>query len=96
MTGSEAAATFRWGAAATICSRRSPSAGRRSGERLARVRATEPMLAMLSGSGGTVFGLYRDEPDARQAAGALAPDGPMVAPVLRREASRLRASDGKE
>jgi 4-diphosphocytidyl-2-C-methyl-D-erythritol kinase len=65
-------------------------------ERLARVRATGPMLAMLSGSGGTVFGLYRNEPDARQAARALAAAGPLVAPVLGREASRLRASDGRE
>ncbi len=66
------------------------------GERLARVRATVPMLAMLSGSGGTVFGLYRDETDARRAARALAAAGPLVAPVLGREASRLRASDGRE
>jgi 4-diphosphocytidyl-2-C-methyl-D-erythritol kinase len=65
-------------------------------ERLARVRATGPMLAMLSGSGGTVFGLYRDEPDARRAARALAAAGPLVAPVLGREASRLRASEGRE
>jgi 4-diphosphocytidyl-2C-methyl-D-erythritol kinase len=54
------------------------------------------MLAMLSGSGGTVFGLYRNEPNARQAARALAAAGPLVAPVLGREASRLRASDGRE
>lgn len=65
-------------------------------ERLARVRATGPMLAMLSGSGGSVFGLYRDESDARQAARALAAAGPLVAPVLGREASRLRATDGRE
>jgi 4-diphosphocytidyl-2-C-methyl-D-erythritol kinase len=65
-------------------------------ERLARVRATGPMLAMLSGSGGTVFGLYRDEPDARRAARAMAAGGPLVAPVLGRAASCLRPSAGKE
>ena len=65
-------------------------------ERLARVRATGPMLAMLSGSGGTVFGLYRGEADARRAAVTLAAAGPVAAPVLGREASRLRASAGED
>jgi 4-diphosphocytidyl-2-C-methyl-D-erythritol kinase len=62
------------------------------GGRLERVSATEPLLAMLSGSGGTVFGLYRDERDARRAAAMLAAFRPLVAPVLSREASLLRLS----
>jgi 4-diphosphocytidyl-2-C-methyl-D-erythritol kinase len=60
------------------------------GRRLESVIATEPLLAMLSGSGGTVFGLYPDEAAARRAAEALGPAGPMVAPLLTRQASRLR------
>jgi len=62
------------------------------GERLRRVQVTRPLLAMLSGSGGTVFGLYRAEGEARRSAEALAPLGPLVAPVLTREAARLRPS----
>ncbi len=62
------------------------------GERLERLRGTGPLLAMLSGSGGTVFGIYRSEGEARRAAGRLEADRPLVAPLLSRAASRLRSS----
>ncbi|MEW6337180.1 MAG: 4-(cytidine 5'-diphospho)-2-C-methyl-D-erythritol kinase [Acidobacteriota bacterium] len=58
-------------------------------ERLGAVRATGPALAMLSGSGGTVFGLYRDRAAAAEAGNALEAYAPIVAPVLSRAASRL-------
>ncbi len=61
-------------------------------ERLAAVRETRPLLALLSGSGGTVFGLYHDRTAAERAAGRLTPHSPLTAPVLTREASRLRPS----
>lgn len=60
------------------------------GRRLECVRATQPLLAMLSGSGGTVFGLYPDEVVARRAAAAMGAFGHMVAPLLTRQASLLR------
>jgi 4-diphosphocytidyl-2-C-methyl-D-erythritol kinase len=58
-------------------------------ERLAALRATGPAVAMLSGSGGTVFGLYRSREAAGEAGQALEPLAPIVAPVLSRAASRL-------
>jgi len=60
--------------------------------RLAAIRGTHPLLALLSGSGGTVFGLYRDRTAAERASSALASYAPVVAPLLTREASRLRPS----
>jgi 4-diphosphocytidyl-2-C-methyl-D-erythritol kinase len=72
--------------------RRWPEVGRR----LAGVRATQPMLALLSGSGGTVFGLYADEKGARRAAAKLADLDLLVVPLLTREASLLRPSAGEE
>ncbi len=60
-----------------------------AGERLAAVRASGPALAMLSGSGGTVFGLFRSREAAGEAGKALEPLAPIVAPVLSRAASRL-------
>ncbi len=66
------------------------------GERIARVQGTRPLLAMLSGSGGTVFGLYGGEGEARAAATALAAFRPVTAPLLTRAASRLRPSVAKE
>ena len=66
------------------------------GERLRRIDATRPLLAMLSGSGGTVYGVYRGEDDARKAAEAVAVFRPLVAPVLTRGASRLRPSAVEE
>jgi 4-diphosphocytidyl-2-C-methyl-D-erythritol kinase len=66
------------------------------GRRLASVHATQPLLGLLSGSGGTVFGLYQDEARARRSAGQLANYGPIVAPLLTREASLLRPSAMEE
>lgn len=56
--------------------------------RLDRVRAAGAALARVSGSGGTVFGLFREESGARTAARALAGDGAVAVPLLGREASR--------
>ena len=64
-------------------------------DRLRRLQETEPMLAMLCGSGATVFGLYRDESAARMAGRALAALRPLAAPLLGRAASALRPSDGE-
>jgi len=66
------------------------------GRRLVSVHATQPMLALLSGSGGTVFGLYGNEGGARRAAATLAGLGPLVVPLLTREASLPRPSAGEE
>lgn len=66
------------------------------GRRLDCVHDTQPLLAMLSGSGGTVFGLYQDEARARQAAGAMAALRPMVVPLLTRAESLPRLSAMKE
>jgi len=60
------------------------------GRRLERVHDTQPLLALLSGSGGTVFGLYQDEARARQAAGAMAALSPMIVPLLTRVGSLPR------
>ena len=60
------------------------------GRRLERVNDTQPLLSMLSGSGGTVFGLYQNEARARQAAGAMAALRPIVAPLLTRAESLPR------
>lgn len=45
---------------------------------LAAIRGTEPLAAMLSGSGGACFGLYEDEAAARAAERALAGRFPLV------------------
>jgi 4-diphosphocytidyl-2-C-methyl-D-erythritol kinase len=60
--------------------------------RLAAIRGTHPFLALLSGSGGTVFGLYRDRTAAERASNALTSHAPVIAPLLTREASRVRPS----
>ncbi len=72
--------------------RRWPEVGRR----LAHVNATQPMLALLSGSGGTVFGLYEDERRARVAATEMGALRTLVVPLLTREASLLRPLPGEE
>ncbi|HPC84610.1 MAG TPA: 4-(cytidine 5'-diphospho)-2-C-methyl-D-erythritol kinase [Thermoanaerobaculaceae bacterium] len=64
--------------------------------RLERVERTGPRLAMVSGSGGTVYGLFGDEGSARHAAVALADLGPVVAPVLQRDLARLQPSVGED
>jgi len=65
------------------------------GRRLERVRATGPELALLAGSGATVFGVYFDAERARQAAERLAGDCPRVVPLLSRNASCLRPLEGE-
>lgn len=59
-------------------------------DRLAALRATKPLLAMLSGSGGTAFAVYPDEERALGEAGRLSTFRPLVAPLLSRERSLLR------
>lgn len=61
-------------------------------ERLGALLAEQPRLAMLSGSGGTVFALFDDEEGARRCAGRLAGLGALAAAVLTREASLLQPS----
>lgn len=58
--------------------------------RLAALRASTSRLAMVSGSGGTVFAVCPDEEEARAEAGRLAAWRPLVAPLLGRERSVLR------
>lgn len=60
-------------------------------ERLRALSADQPRLAMLSGSGGTVFAVFGSEERARACAGRLAGRGALVAPILAREASLLHA-----
>ena len=62
------------------------------GRRLKSVRATQPLLGLVSGSGGTVFGLFDDEERARHAAGEVGAADAIVAPLLSRDASLLRPS----
>lgn len=62
------------------------------GRRLEAIRGTDQLLAMLSGSGGTVFAVYPDEARAHRAASRLGPYGPLVAPLLGRALSLLRPS----
>ena len=62
------------------------------GRRLKSVRATRPLLALVSGSGGTGFGLFESEERARRAAVEAGGAGAIVAPLLTREASLLRPS----
>jgi len=62
----------------------SPSVARR----LEILRALAPLHALLSGSGGTVYGVFPDEGAARRAMASLRGDGLIVAPVLGRAASQ--------
>lgn len=64
--------------------------------RLDEIRRTRPRLALLSGSGGTVFGVYEGHLEALEAARLLAERGPILAPLLTREASTLRPSAGED
>lgn len=60
------------------------------GGRLEALLCEHPKLAMLSGSGGTVFALFEDETRARVCAARCAVRSVLVAPLLGREASLLR------
>lgn len=57
-------------------------------KRLDALRATAPLLAQLSGSGGTVFGVFPDEGSARRARVRLSGEELTVVPLLGRAASR--------
>lgn len=56
--------------------------------RLEAMWGTGPIHAMLSGSGGTVFGVFPDERAARRARCKLGAAGNLVAPLLGRSAAR--------
>jgi len=60
------------------------------GSRLEALRATDPLLATVSGSGGTVFAVYADEGRAITEAARLTAYRPIVAPLLGRARSVLR------
>lgn len=60
--------------------------------RLERVSKAGPLLAMVSGSGGTVFGLFADEAQARRAEQALEGVAPIVVPLLGRARAQLQPS----
>ena len=60
------------------------------GSRLAALRASAPPLAMVSGSGGTVFAVYRSEDRALAEAERVARFRPIVAPLLDRARSALQ------
>lgn len=62
------------------------------GRRLAAIRGTAPLLGLLSGSGGTVFGLYATREAAERAAQELGAFRPLLAPVLARGEARPRPS----
>jgi 4-diphosphocytidyl-2-C-methyl-D-erythritol kinase len=66
------------------------------GAKLEALRATDPRLALVSGSGGTVFGVYPTEVRAREAGESVARFRPLVAPLLSREGSLLRPSAVEE
>lgn len=57
------------------------------GEHLRRLETSLPLLAMVSGSGGTVFGIFASQAEARNAAGGI--PGAVAVPVLTREQSQL-------
>jgi 4-diphosphocytidyl-2-C-methyl-D-erythritol kinase len=58
-------------------------------QRLGFLGAVSPLRALLSGSGGTVFGVFPAEHAARRARADLRGDGLIVAPVLGRAVSQL-------
>lgn len=66
--------------------RRWPEVGRR----LELLRSTGPLMAMVAGSGGTVFALYESEGRAREVAGRFGGQEPVVVPLLSRASSRLQ------
>ena len=66
------------------------------GRRLAAIRDTAPLLGQVSGSGGTVFGLYPTRAAAERAAQGLGEFRPLLAPVLGREQARPRLSASEE
>jgi 4-diphosphocytidyl-2-C-methyl-D-erythritol kinase len=65
-------------------------------ERLVALRVGQPLLAQVSGSGGTVFALYTHEAEARECGERLAAYCPIVVPLLRRSDSALLPLVGEE
>lgn len=63
---------------------------------LAVLRQRTPLLAQVSGSGSTVFGVFAGEAAARAAAAALAPEPVMAVPVLGRCASQPHPMLGED
>lgn len=61
------------------------------GENLALLAGFSPLAAMVSGSGGTVFGLFRDEGEAVRVAAELVHCQAVAVPLLGREESQLLA-----
>lgn len=59
------------------------------GENLAFVERFSPLVTMVSGSGGTVFGVFGEEAEARDVARRLAGVGALAVPLLSREESQL-------
>lgn len=59
------------------------------GENLALIARFAPLVAMVSGSGGTVFGVFRDEVEATRVAAELADRHAVAVPLLPRRESRL-------
>lgn len=62
------------------------------GRRLAAIGGTAPLLGQVSGSGGTVFGLYATRDAAERSARELGAFRPLLAPVLARDEARPRRS----
>ncbi len=58
-------------------------------ENLAVLTRLAPLVAMVSGSGGTVFGVFGDEEEARRVAAALADRRAVAVPLLPRRESQL-------
>lgn len=59
------------------------------GEHLALMARFAPLVAMVSGSGGTVFGVFRDEGEAMRVAAELAAVRAVAVPLLPRGESQL-------
>ena len=66
------------------------------GSRLEVLRATDPLLATVSGSGGTVFAVYAGEDRAIAEAARLTTHRPIVAPLLDRARAELRPAAVEE
>jgi 4-diphosphocytidyl-2-C-methyl-D-erythritol kinase len=63
--------------------------------RLQQLQEHKPLLAMVSGSGGTVFALFAREEEAREVEQAAQAVGARAVPVLCRKGSRLLPEKGR-
>lgn len=59
------------------------------GENVALIARFAPLVAMVSGSGGTVFGVFRDEGEATRVAAELSARNAVAVPLLPRASSQL-------